>query len=95
MAALQERDDDASGGGNLQIYSCKALAKIGDPTALPAMREWLSYLKSNPKEFKSRMDDLIKMTGQSIRELEEKTKDQGSKKAPEAIGAKAAPQTER
>lgn len=80
LPPLMARDDEASGGGNLQIYSCKALSRIGDPKALPAMREWLAFLNANPKEFKLLRDDLIKHTEQRIKELEDKTKELGSNK---------------
>jgi len=94
IQALQERDDDASGGGNLQISSCRALAEVGNQTALPAMREWLTFLKSNPQQFTLLRDDLIKQTTQRIKELEDKAKDQGSNKASEAIGTNV-PQPQR
>ena len=71
--ALRERDDEASGSGNLQMYSCKALAKIGDPMALPAMRSWIGFLKTNPEQFKLFREDLIKMAEQHVNELEGKT----------------------
>ena len=80
MAALRERGDEDSGGGNLQIYSCEALARIGDPKALPAMREWLAFLNANPKEFKLLKEDLIEHTRQRIKKLEDKTKERGSNK---------------
>ena len=80
LTALLERGDEASGGGNLQSYSCKALARIGDPKALPAMRAWLTFLNTNPKQFRLLREDLIKQAEQRIKELEDKTKEQGSNK---------------
>ena len=75
ISALRIRDDEASGGGNLQIYSCTALAEIGNSKALPAMREWLSFLNSNPEQFKENRDTLIKKTEKCIKELENKELD--------------------
>jgi HEAT repeat protein len=83
VAALKERDDKASGGGNLQIASCRALAEIGDKAALPAMREWLAFLKSNPAHFKLLKDALIRQTEECIKELEKKPMKEGSNKARE------------
>ena len=72
IGALQERDEAVSGGGNLQIYCCRALAEIGDPHALPVMRSWLAFLESNPEKFKMKRHDLIEITKQWINELEGK-----------------------
>ena len=75
MDALKEYDNEASGGGNLQTYSCIALVIIGDPKALLAMRAWLDFLNANPKEFKRLREDLIMQVKQRIKGLEAKTKE--------------------
>lgn len=69
LEALQERDEETSGGGNLQNYSCRALATLGDATALPAMKEWLKYLESNPKSFALLREALIEQANKCIAEL--------------------------
>jgi len=69
LDALQERDEEASGGGNLQISSCQALATLGDATVLPALQEWLKYLELNPKSFALLRDALIKQANKCIAEL--------------------------
>lgn len=72
LAALKERDDDKTGSGNVPHAACRALCEIGDPQALPAIREWLQFLRDNPKKFKHTRKQLISSAEKWIRELETK-----------------------
>ena len=77
LDALRVRDDEACGGGNLQLYSCRALASIGDPKVLPEMQKWVAFLESNPKHFYWHTEDLVEMSQYHIDKLETKMNDNG------------------
>lgn len=70
--ALRDRDEASSGGGNVPAYAAAALAAIGDARALQPMREWLDYLKSNPRVYPHSRDLLMRIANRDISVLEKK-----------------------
>ena len=51
FGALQDRDEESSGGGNVPSGACRALARLGNSKGLQACEDWLKYLKSHPKAY--------------------------------------------
>src|SRR5260370_13490662 len=51
ITALQDRDEDNSGRGNVPSGACRALVSLGDRRGLQACEDWLKYLKSHPKAY--------------------------------------------
>lgn len=99
IAALKDRDDVSSGGGNVPAYAAVALAKTGDTRALKPMREWLEYIESNPSVYRERRQSLIVATNKAISELstnigkskkaERKVREQGQAAKPNLTITKA------
>lgn len=51
IGALQDRDEESSGGGNVPSGAARALAILGNSKGLQACEDWLKYLKSHPKAY--------------------------------------------
>lgn len=83
LDALQDRQSESSGEGNVPGYACKNLARLGNARALTPMREWLEYLESHPDIYPMARDDEIKQAKRWISELETKLKDKGSNESVE------------
>lgn len=70
ISALSIRDATLDGDGNVQLYSCIALATIGDRRGLDPMREWLAYLEANPNIYPPTREILLEQTQARIQHLE-------------------------
>ncbi len=78
ISALQDRDEDSSGGGNVPSYACGALVRLGDSRGLQPIEDWLHYLDSHPKVYGDLHYKLVKHTKERIAELKSKLKKVGS-----------------
>jgi hypothetical protein len=78
ISALQDRDEDSSGGGNVPLYACGALARLGDSRGLKPIEDWLAYLDSHPKAYGDVHDKLVKGTSKQIAKLKSKLRNKGS-----------------
>jgi hypothetical protein len=72
ISALEDRDVKSSGGGNVPLYACGALAHLGDSRGLQPVEGWLHYLESYPKVYGDSHDSLVKQTEKRIAELKSK-----------------------
>ena len=74
ISALQDREDESSGGGNVPSGACRALTKLGDSRGLKPCEDWLKFLESNPKAYGDLHASLVKKARQYIRELRQEKK---------------------
>ena len=68
------KDTQAGGEGNVPGWSCRALGRVGDESALKPMREWLQFLETHPGVYGTNRDDWIRGTKKWIAELEARLK---------------------
>lgn len=74
LDALNDRQEEGNGGGNVPSYACSNLSRLGDGRALKPMQEWLEYLESHPNVYPGLREKLIDNARKSISELQEKLK---------------------
>jgi hypothetical protein len=72
ISALEDRDVESSGGGNVPLYASNALAQLGDSRGLQPVEGWLHYLESHPKAYGDLHDSLVKHTEKHLAELRSK-----------------------
>ena len=79
IAALQDRDEESSGGGNVPSGGCRALMRLGNSRGLQACEDWLNYLKSHPKAYGDLHTSHVEMARKNISELKRKLENNSSK----------------
>jgi len=72
ISALQDRDEESSGGGNVPTAACSALARLADRRGLQPSEDWLNYLESNPKCYRDLHNGWVEIAKKNIAELKSK-----------------------